>query len=558
MGYLRIVFFVCISGGIWAQDALNMSLLGNWNDPDLIIFGGQKYSDCWAYAADGREYAIMGSMRKVHFLDITDPTDIVEVAALESSNVATSYWRDFKTYGHYAYGVADMPGSVEGLMIFDLSDLPNSVTVVNEITSGFQRAHNIFIDTLHGRLYAAGTNTRSNGLIVYDLTDDPVNPEIIGDVQLLGGYVHDVHVRDHLAYCSQGTSSGLRVHDMTNPQLPNQLGFLSGYVDAGYNHSSWLTEDGTHLAMCDENFNRTVKMANVEDFTDMFVTDTFRSALLAPDFTNSIAHNPFIHGDYLYVAYYHDGLQIFDISDPENVFRVAYYDTYPDNTNYSGFFGAWGTYPFLSSGNIVVSDMVYGLFVLQLEDIFLPVDLTRFEARKVQDGIEISWRAENEEHLQYYELQRVNGNGVIPLSTVTAAEYHKKKGSYLYVDKDPEAGVNYYRLKSVANDGTETLSGIISQRWSHEIIGAYKVYPTILSSQTQQEITIEANQNHTGMTTISLIDMNGKSILKDRLMLEERTSASITVPGSLPAGWYFLSLQKEGSLEKDQYRVLVK
>lgn len=548
---------MCICGQLIAQDALNMTLLGHWDDPDLIIDDGQKYNDCWGYEADGREYAIMGSLRKVHFFDITDPSDIIEIAAIESSNVGTTFWRDFKTYGQYAYSVAD-GGTVEGLLVFDLSDLPNSVTLVNEITSGFQRCHNIFIDTQHGRLYAAGSNTRSNGLIVYDLTVDPVNPEVIGDVQLLGGYVHDVHVRDHIAYCSQGPNSGMRVHDMTNPQLPDQLGVLSGYTDAGYNHSSWLTHDGKHLAMCDENFGRSVKMANVEDFSNMFVTDTFKSTLEAPAATNSIAHNPFIAGNYLFVSYYHDGLQVFDISDPDNVFRIAYYDTYPDNTNYNGFFGAWGTYPFLSSGNIIVSDMVYGLFILQTDNLFLPVDLTRFESQKLKDGIEVSWSAENEEVLHQYELQRLNGNQVQVIGTFTKEEFHNKKGSYKFLDKYPSEGVNYYRLKTVDRDGTETLSGIISQRWSHEFHGAYRVYPTILSSQNQPEINIEAQSKHTGLTAISLIDLNGKAIFKETMMLEEGSPNVINLPMNLPAGTYFLGLQKDGSLERDQYRLMVK
>lgn len=558
MGYIRLIFFVCICGQLMAQDALNMTLLGHWDDPDLIVFGDQKYNDCWGYEADGREYAIMGSLRKVHFFDITDPSDIVEVAALESSNVATSYWRDFKTYGHYAYSVADMPGSAEGLLVFDLSDLPNSVTLINEITSGFQRCHSIFIDTQHGRLYAAGTNTRSNGLIVYDLTTDPVNPEIIGDVQLLGGYVHDVHVRDHIAFCSQGPNSGMRVHDMTNPQLPVQLGVLAGYTDSGYNHSSWLTSDGTHLAMCDENFGRSVKMANVEDFSSMVVTDIFKSTLEAPNATNSIAHNPFIVGNYLYVAYYHDGLQVYDISDPANVFRIAYYDTYPDNSTYSGFFGAWGTYPFLSSGNIIVSDMTYGLFVLEIDNLFLPVNLTRFESKKLEAGIQLTWHAENETQLKHYELQRVNGNQAQALGTLSKEEFYSEKGSYIFLDKHPVDGVNYYRLKTVDLDGTETLSGIISQRWSHEFNGAYRVYPTILSSQIQPEINIEVQSKNIGLAAISLIDMNGKTIFKETKMLEEGLPNVINLPMNLPAGTYFMGLQREGSLERDQYRLMVK
>ena len=65
----------------------------------------------------------------------------------------------------------------------------------------------------------------------------------------------------------------------------------------------------------------------------------------------------------MYVSSYHDGLQVYDISDQENPTKVASFSTYlmDDHDSYRG---AWGVYPFLPSGNILFSDMQYGLYVL--------------------------------------------------------------------------------------------------------------------------------------------------------------------------------------------------
>ena len=70
----------------------------------------------------------------------------------------------------------------------------------------------------------------------------------------------------------------------------------------------------------------------------------------------------------LYISYYHDGVQVYDVSDPELPERIAYYDTYEDNNGngYSGYNGAWGTYPYLPSGCILASDGSYGLNTLEL------------------------------------------------------------------------------------------------------------------------------------------------------------------------------------------------
>jgi choice-of-anchor B domain-containing protein len=55
-----------------------------------------------------------------------------------------------------------------------------------------------------------------------------------------------------------------------------------------------------------------------------------------------------------------------DVSNTANKeFReVGFFDTYPSN-NGANFNGAWNVYPYLPSGNIVISDINSGLFVIR-------------------------------------------------------------------------------------------------------------------------------------------------------------------------------------------------
>jgi choice-of-anchor B domain-containing protein len=377
--YLMRHFYLLIallsSGSLWSQDKLNMTLLGQWDEEGLPLASGQyKFNDIWGYSdCEGREYAIMGSARFIHFLDVTEPADIREVARFPGS--VNSIWRDFKTYGQYAYAVADQ--GADGLMVFDLSGLPDTVVLANQMTNVFQRSHNLYIDQPRGRLYLAGANTRSNGTIILDLAADPVAPPVLADVLLPGGYIHDIHLRDNIGYCSHGFN-GLAIYDFTNPQQLVTLGTYTTYPEQGYNHSSWLTEDGSKLVFADETHGRSLKLVDVSDPVEVTLLSLFKSQLLGPEFPNSIVHNPFVRGDYAFLSYYHDGMQVFDLSDPLNVERAAYYDTYPQAENYNGFNGCWGVYPFLPSGNIIASDITNGLFVLKLDSIELtppsPVD----------------------------------------------------------------------------------------------------------------------------------------------------------------------------------------
>lgn len=357
-----LLFLLSLSTFLPAQVSNNMTLLSQWDNNNLPSTSGIVYNEIWGWAdSTGREYAIMGTIGMTYFIDVTDPYNPVirdSVIAGHSSSI----WRDFKTYGHYCYGVADA-GSGSTLQIIDMSFLPDSVSVVYDSNAFFTRAHNIFIDVPAGRLYAAGANTQRNGIIVLDLTTNPANPTQLSSLNL-GSYTHDIHVRNDTAYLSNAFN-GLAVYDYSNAGSPVQLGTLSNYPQQGYNHSSWLTENGDYLVMADETHNTAVKMVDVRNMNNIGVVSLFRSKLLAPLDTGSIIHNPFVAGKYGVFGYYHDGVQLYDLSNPTSPQNVGWYDTEPGNTDYTGFTGCWGVYPYLPSGIILASDVNHGLFVLR-------------------------------------------------------------------------------------------------------------------------------------------------------------------------------------------------
>ncbi len=358
--FLGFLFFVLISvNSSIAQ--MNVNMLGSWDDDTLPTHFYGTFNDCWGYAAEGREYAIMGSASFVHIFDVTDPQNIEEIERFQPGDNTT--WRDFKTYENYLYIASD--NTNEGLQIFDLSFLPDSVAFIQKTTEFFINTHNIYIDEPNGRLYAVGGPTT---FVVLDLATDPENPTLLDFYAFQGGtgYIHDVYVKDNIAYASQAYD-GYYIYDYSNAEEPV---LLASVETNGYNHSSWVTEDGQTAIFAEEvPTGLPMGSANLSNVAngEIEVLKYFKFPLLAPNHEDSTPHNPYIIGDKVYTSYYEDGFMIFDISDPANPFLEGYYDTYPSNTSYNGYAGCWGVYPFLPSGNILASDMDNGLFILEYD-----------------------------------------------------------------------------------------------------------------------------------------------------------------------------------------------
>ena len=352
-----LLFFLIING-LAAQVSENVILKDRWTDPDLPEMSSLTFNDIWGYTDEvGNEYGIIGSLDYTHFIDLNDPNNITEITRI--AGTSRSVWRDFKTYLHYAYGVADNGGAC--LQVFDLSGLPNTVTKIFDSTDFFTNCHNIYLEEKTGRLYAIGTGTAN--LVVLDLLNNPASPTLLKNVNLADGYIHDIYVRDNIAFASHIYRSKITVYDVSDLDNVQALGSLG---TDGLNHSNWLTENGEILVLAEETKNIPVKLIDVTDYGDMSEIATFKSTLEAPNASNSIAHNPFVINDqYAVVSYYHDGVQIYDISIPENPTRAGYYDTYPSNTNYSGGEGSWGVFPFFPSNHIIASDIDSGFFMLQ-------------------------------------------------------------------------------------------------------------------------------------------------------------------------------------------------
>ena len=339
-------------------------LLGQWSDTTIVGSStyDNAYNEIWGLVVNNKEYAVIGSTKGTHFIDVETFTEVAFVAGAVQGPVIIH--RDYDDYNGYLYTVAD-EGNASTLQIIDYTTLPDSVSVVYDSNAAISRSHNIFIDKSSARLYALAVKmSQSKAMAIFDIST-PTNPVLVGDYNTFGGntvgHVHDAYVQNDTAYLNCG-GQGLHVVDFTDLANPVTLGSMMTYPGQGYNHSGWLDSRGGYYYMADEDHNKPIKVVQVSDFLDLQVVQTM-DAGATHNF--SIPHNQIYHNELLFSSYYYDGLQVFDVSDPLQPTRAYYFDTYlgAARNNYEG---AWGVYPFFDSGKILVSDMQTGLYVFSL------------------------------------------------------------------------------------------------------------------------------------------------------------------------------------------------
>ena len=363
----------CVDGfaGIYPCDQVD--LMSHMN---LSAVGGGEMNDIWGWTdpLDGKEYALLGKTTGTAFIDISDPVNPVFLGELPT-HTSNSSWRDIKVYADHAFIVSEATG--HGMQVFDLTKLRNVANPPATFTSdahygGFGNCHNIAINEASGRAYPIGAGTFSGGLNIIDISN-PLAPALIGSFAE-DGYTHDAQIVNYtgpdaqysgkeIAFCfNENTVTIVDVTDAADPTLVS----ATGYAGSSYTHQGWLTEDQKYLLVNDEldeqnsGQNTRTYIFDVQDLNNVSLIGTHLGS------TPAIDHNLYTHDGLVYQSNYRAGLRILDLANVAQgqLEEVAFFDVYPAS-NSAQFNGTWSNYPYFGSGNVIVSHIEEGLYVLR-------------------------------------------------------------------------------------------------------------------------------------------------------------------------------------------------
>lgn len=402
-----LIVFVCFDLAAFGQKVRLRSRI----TPDCGSTSQLKYADIWA---DGN-IAVMGSYncRGAFIFDVSNPdAPTLSNWYNPSPNQAFLEAIVIGNRGYFGSGGQgpSSPTSGDGVHIVDLTDPGHPVLLgkVNASTcGGFNGIHEMVVFDQGGqRFLIENYNSFSNKVLKVINVSDPADPLFVRDITPTEiSWVHAMHIRGNRMYTSGWGNSSVRgrteIYDITNlaTQEPTLLGYIedsNASVTNGNNmHSSWTSEDGNYLYSA-----REVTNSNGPSPGDVRVYDVSNPA--SPLLVNRVTmsdlglnavtpHNPVVMGNRLYVSWYQAGLQLFDITEPDELTRIGQYDTYSpaflgsdptknaladeswdiicgrdslQNSLPTTYNGTWAVFPFLGADKVLIGEMNDGLLIV--------------------------------------------------------------------------------------------------------------------------------------------------------------------------------------------------
>lgn len=276
---------------------------------DLWVHGTAAYTGTWGIRSSAQGNAAGNTL---HTWDITNPASPI---LTDSLTIDARTLNDVKVRASGDLGVITHERSndgANGVTLLDLSD-PLHPAVITRFTSTLTTGvHNAWIEGDYLYLVVDGTSP-SSGLRILDISN-PNQPTIVAQFYAGSSFLHDVYVRDGLAFLSHW-NAGLIILDVGNgiaggsPTAPVEVSRLM--TSGGQAHNAWYWPDAGYVFVGEEDFT-TPGIMHVVDVRDMrrprevaifsVMGDTPHNFWL--DEENAVA----------YLAWYSNGIRAVDVS----------------------------------------------------------------------------------------------------------------------------------------------------------------------------------------------------------------------------------------------------
>jgi len=180
----------------------------------------------------------------------------------------------------------------------------------------------------------------------------------------------------------------------------------------------------------------------------------------------------------------------------------------------------------------------------------LPVKIMEFRG-EYKDGItNLKWKTLTEQNTSYFEIQRSqNGNDFYAIGSVNAAGNSNSVLQYLFDDRSPQPGINFYRLKIIDLDGKNEYSNIISIQTGNKD-NIITVFPNPV---TNKIISFQLNNISRGTYNIELYNSAGQTVYRTSINYSGGLlTQSFQLPETITEGLYTIHINSGGVMFKQK------
>ncbi len=165
----------------------------------------------------------------------------------------------------------------------------------------------------------------------------------------------------------------------------------------------------------------------------------------------------------------------------------------------------------------------------------LPISLTSFTAKAIDKSILLNWKTASEKDNQKFEVLRsTEDKNFRPIGTIAGSGNSDTEISYSFVDENPYAGINYYQLKQIDNNGASTLSNVISAISKIEAV-------KITAFASNSSVTANISSPNQTEAEITLFNLGGTNLGSKSIILNKGFNEVIFNQPLMP-GVYFFNL----------------
>lgn len=168
--------------------------------------------------------------------------------------------------------------------------------------------------------------------------------------------------------------------------------------------------------------------------------------------------------------------------------------------------------------------------------IVLPVDLKSFNGKNTASGVQLNWETASEKNNNRFDILRsTDKDNFHVISSVSGKGNSSALTKYNYLDIQPLAGVNYYKLNQIDFNGKVTPSDIIAVK-----TGLSENTFTINATENDLKLTINALKPD--KASFQLFDISGRKMMDKNINLESGLNLNTFNIADLNNGIYVLRL----------------